>query len=280
MNRTETGTSNRGYRRTTLGAVRVAMLGKGGSGKSTLAGLLCVELRRRDERVVAIDADTVPGLAPVLGMEPSDSWDLANMAIRDNGGWRLDGTPAEIVDRCAREAPNGIQFIQCGNVDADLRDVEFRRETHLAEWSGTIAFNSLSRQFDADGGWAVVDLQGGTLQVAGGMAGTKGIALLIVEPFAKSVMTARRFVGMGAWPAGLRLAAVANKVASDEEAAYVEAEVAAMGVPLWVTVPADPAVRQAEREGRPLVTVDPASPAAAAVARLADRLMETRQPVG
>ncbi|MGH9223938.1 MAG: hypothetical protein ACRD2W_09200 [Acidimicrobiales bacterium] len=261
--------------------MRVVMLGKGGSGKSTLAGLLCVELTGRGERVVAIDADTVPGLAQVLGMEPSDDWDLANMAIRDNGGWRLDGTPAEIVDRCSRPAPAGdnLRFLQCGNVDAGLKDIEFRRETHLANWSGTIAFNSVSRQYDDPDGWSIVDLQGGTLQVAGGMAGTKGVALLIVEPFAKSTMTARRFVGMGEWPAGLRLAAVANKVSTPEEAAYVEAEMAALDVPIWTVVPADPALQRAERDGRPLVTIDPEAPARQAIARLADRLHDVRQPV-
>ena len=259
--------------------VRVVMLGKGGSGKSTLGGLLCVELAGRGERVVAIDADTVPGLAQVLGMEPSDSWDLANMAVRDNGGWRLDGTPAEIIDRCSRTTATGVRFVQCGNVDGNLRDIEFRRESHLAEWSGTVAFNSVTRQYDDAEGWAVIDLQGGTLQAAGGMAGTRGIALLIVEPFAKSVMTARRFVGMGAWPANLRLGAVANKVGEPAEAEYVEAEMAALGVPVLATVPADPAVLMAERNSQPLATLDPTTPAKQAVARLVDRLQDIRQPV-
>ena len=45
--------------------MRVVFLGKGGSGKSTLAGLLCAELASRNERVTAIDADTVPGLNQV-----------------------------------------------------------------------------------------------------------------------------------------------------------------------------------------------------------------------
>jgi hypothetical protein len=34
---------------------------------------------------------------------------------------------------------------------------------------------------DDEGGWLVVDLQGGTLQVAGGMVGTAGIDLMVVE---------------------------------------------------------------------------------------------------
>lgn len=252
--------------------MRLVLLGKGGSGKSTLAGLLCAELAGRGERVTAIDADTVPGLGQVLGMEDADTWDLADTAVRDNGGWRLEGTPAEIVERRARQAPLGIRFIQAGNVDASLKDFEFRRESHLDRWSGTIAFNTVSRQFDDTDGWAVVDLQGGTLQVATGMVGTAGIALVVVEPFAKSLLTARRLVGMGEWPVGVRLAGVANKVTSGEDVDLVKAELDKLGVPLWAALPHDPAVAEAERTARPLVTLDSASPAKAAVAALVDRL--------
>ena len=250
------------------------MLGKGGSGKSTLGGLLCLELRNRWERVSAIDADTVPGLDQVLGMETREDWDLAGTAVRENGGWRLAGTPAEIIERCAREAPSGVHFVQAGNVDAALKDFEFRRESFMDRWSGTIAFNTVSRQFDDEGGWVVVDLQGGTVQVAGGLAGTKGVALIVVEPFAKSLLTARRFAEMGVWPPGITLAGVANKVRSQDEGAYVEAELERLGVPLWVSVPHDPAVLVAERDGRPLVTVDDQSPVKRAVRELADRLQE------
>lgn len=249
-------------------------MGKGGSGKSTLAGLVCTELAARGERVVAIDADTVPGLAQVLGMEPVDDWDLAGAAVRDNGGWRLEGTPTELVDRRAREAPGGIRFVQTGNVDASFQDFEFRRESDVDRWSGLIAFNTVSRQFDDHGGWAIVDLQGGTIQVATGMAGTRGIALIIVEPFAKSVLTARRLVEMGEWPAGFRLVAVANKVASPEDQAYLEAELGRLGIDLWVSIPRDPDVQQAERDGRPLATLESSAAVKLAVATLVDRLSD------
>lgn len=248
------------------------LLGKGGSGKSTLAGLLCAELRHRGEQVVAIDADSVPGLAPVLGMESTDDWFLTGMAVRQNGGWRLEKSAADVVDGAAREAAGGVRFLQVGNVDASLRDFELRRESFLGRWSAMIAFNTVARSFDDEGGWVVVDLQGGTLQVAGGMAGTSGVAVVVVEPFAKSLLTARRFVGMGAWPPGVRLVAVANKVASAEDEAYVAAEVDRLGVPLWGAIPEDPALQRAERQGRPLVAVDRRAPSRAAVAALADRL--------
>ncbi|MDQ3980650.1 MAG: hypothetical protein M3314_14025 [Actinomycetota bacterium] len=252
--------------------MRVVFLGKGGSGKSTLAGLLCAELAKRGEPVVAIDADTVPGLDQVLGLPTEDEWSLRGMAVREHGGWRLDGSPAQIVDRCSREGPRGVRFLQIGNADARLKEYELRREQHFDRWSGTIAFNTISRVFDQEDGWTVIDLQGGTVQVAGGLVGTTGTAVLVVEPFAKSILTARRFVEMGRWPKGIRLVGVANKVASSEDESYVEAGLNDLAVPLWVSVPNDPDVQRAERERRPLVTVHADSPAKQAVAKLADLL--------
>ncbi|MGI8808052.1 MAG: hypothetical protein ACR2KK_09470 [Acidimicrobiales bacterium] len=259
--------------------MRVVLLGKGGSGKSTLAGLLCAELAGRGEQVVAIDADSVPGLAQVLGVAPTDDWFLAGAAVRDHGGWRLEGTPAETVDRYARQAPGGVRFLQVGNADASQKDFEFRRESYLDRWSGTVAFNTVARTFDDEGGWVVVDLQGGTLQVAGGMAGTSGIAVVVVEPFAKSVLTARRYLGMGTWPAGMRVVGVANKVTSPDDEAYVAEGLDRLGVPLWAAIPEDPAVQQAEREGRPLVSLSGQVPARQAVAALADRLRDASTAV-
>ena len=262
--------------------MRVVLLGKGGSGKSTLAGLLATSLAAAGDPVLALDADSVPGLAQVLGLDPTDEWMLAGMAVREHGGWRLSTSPEETVDQAALVSPDGVRFLQAGNADAAVKQYELARNQYPERWSGQVAFNTIARSYDDERGWVVVDLHGGTLQVASGMAGRTGAALVVVEPFAKSVLTARRFVEMGEWPPDLRLAAVANKVASADDQAYVEAELAALGVPVWGVVPADPAVVRAEREGRPLVTLGEDSPVRAAVAALAGRLRETAadQPVG
>jgi len=254
--------------------MRVVLLGKGGSGKSTLAGLLATALADGGDRVVALDADSVPGLAQVLGMEPSDDYFLAGMAVREHGGWHLTVSPEETVAQCAREAPGGVRFVQWGNADAHMKDFEISRRKFPDRWSGQVAFNTIARSYDDEGGWVVVDLYGGTLQVANGLAGRAGVAVVVVEPFAKSVLTARRFFDMGEWPAALRLVAVANKVASDDDQAYLDAELAAIGLPLWASIPADPAIARAERDGRPLVTLDPDTPARQAMSGLVDRLRQ------
>lgn len=252
--------------------MRVVLLGKGGSGKSTLAGLVAAALSDAGDRVVALDADSVPGLGQVLGMPTSDDWFLAGMAVREHGGWRLTSSPEETVEQAARLAPGGVRFLQAGNADASTKQFELSRQRFPDRWSGTIAFNTIARSYDDEGGWVVVDLHGGTLQVASGMAGQKGVAIVVVEPFAKSVLTARRFVGMGEWPGGLRLVAAANKVESPDDEAYLRTELAALELPLWAVIPADPAIAAAEREGRALVTLDAATPARRAIGDLVDRL--------
>lgn len=73
--------------------------------------------------------------------------------------------------------------------------------------------------------------------------------------------------------------AVANKVASPEDDSYVDTELARLGVPLWASIPLDPAVRRAERDGRPLVTLDDDAPVKQAVATLAGRLREAANSV-
>lgn len=254
--------------------MRVVLLGKGGSGKSTLAGLVAATLCEGGQRVVALDADTVPGLGQVLGVEPSDDYFLAGRAVREHGGWQLVDSPQETVEKCARVAPGGVLFLQSGNADASMKDFEGSRRDFPDRWSGLVAFNTIARSYDDEGGWVVVDLHGGTLQVANGMVGRAGVAIVVVEPFAKSVLTARRFVEMGEWPAALRLVAVANKVASADDRAYLEAELAALEVPLWAVIPADPAVARAERAGRPLVTIGRDAPARQAVDGLVARLRE------
>lgn len=256
--------------------VRVVLLGKGGSGKSTLAGLLATTLHAGGERVLALDADSVPGLGQVLGVEPSDDYFLAGQAVRENGGWHLVGGTHQVVDHGARVAPGGVRFLQSGHADASMKDFEGSRRDHPGRWSGLVAFHTVARSHDDEGGWVVVDLQGGTLQVASGMAGQAGVAMVVVEPFAKSVLTARRFAEMGEWPAGLRLVAVANKVATADDERFLEAELAALGVPLWAAIPADPAIAEAERAGRPLVSLPPGTPARQAVEALVARLRRAR----
>ena len=48
--------------------MRIAFIGKGGSGKSTIAGTVARLLARGGHPVLALDVDTMPGLAFSVGL--------------------------------------------------------------------------------------------------------------------------------------------------------------------------------------------------------------------
>ena len=47
--------------------MRICVVGKGGAGKSMVAGTIARTVARRGERVLALDADPMPGMARSLG---------------------------------------------------------------------------------------------------------------------------------------------------------------------------------------------------------------------
>ncbi len=50
--------------------MRLALVGKGGSGKSVVAGTIARLLAREGRQVLALDLDTLPGLAFSIGLGP------------------------------------------------------------------------------------------------------------------------------------------------------------------------------------------------------------------
>lgn len=105
--------------------MRIAVAGKGGSGKTTIAGTLARHLARSGRRVLAIDADSNPNLATVLGLAPERITEIVDLP-RDLLERRTepDGTvrsvlavdPDEIVDRYGVDAPDGIRMLIMGTI--------------------------------------------------------------------------------------------------------------------------------------------------------------------
>lgn len=247
--------------------MRVTFVGKSGAGKSAVAGLLCSVLARRAEPVVAVDADTVPGLAQVLGFDPGDRSNMSGAAERtqQGRGWQLTATAAEVLERFTVAGPLGLRFLHLGNVAGPQLD-----EAQQAAW---VAFSRMVPEFDRPGEWLVVDTAGGILHTALGWTGGAGtLVVVVVEPFAKSLLTARRISGLAADQPSTRLLGLANKVRSSAERDELERAMVSMGITPCGAVPFDTAVRDAERAGTPLVDLPAECPAMRAVYRLADGL--------
>jgi CO dehydrogenase maturation factor len=245
----------------------VAFVGKGGSGKSVIAGTMARMLARRGLKVLALDSDPIPGLSISLGLGPLTEPMLQDAAIKDpDGRWRLKKGigPARAVQRYSVAAPDGVRLLQWGKATAD----------GLAPVMGSLnAFMQVIHRLARERvlqGWTIVgDLPAGPRQAAFGWAPYASTYLIVVEPTWQSVLSGRRIARIARARNAPAVLAVANKVTHTSQ---VEAIAQRSGEQLIATVPADPAVVDADRHGAALLDHAPGSPAAGAIEALADVL--------
>ncbi|MGH2771894.1 MAG: AAA family ATPase, partial [Actinomycetota bacterium] len=196
--------------------MKIAFLGKGGSGKSTIAGNLCRVLAERGEQILAIDTDSVPGLAYSLGVDAPDPEAMSSGAIFvPKKGWEMVVTPREAVEHYAVKGPRGIHFMQ-------FRKVTTKNNRELQ--ASVIVLYNVIKEFERKGWSVVIDLAAGVRQAYTGWGGGKMTFLLVVEPSLKSFFVARRAVKLMDKRKRSQVLGVANKVASPRHRRMIAAE--------------------------------------------------------
>jgi CO dehydrogenase maturation factor len=204
--------------------------------------------------VLALDVDTMPGLALSLGAPGQAARLPSGLAERVEGkGWRMvkgSPAPAVLVRRFAGHAPDGVRYLELGKLPATV------------EPDATVAFRHLMERFRARG-WAVIaDLAAGTRQPMFRWVRFAEVVVVVVDASVKSTLTARRLL-----PVATHL--VANKVRSQDEVRLIRA---AVPLPLLGTVPYDEELLEGERRGLAPIDFAPGSAAVRAAGELAARL--------
>ena len=249
------------------GAVRVAFVGKGGAGKSAMAGTFARLLSRRGEPVLAVDSDPMPGLSLSLGLGVVEA-PIPDEAVQERPEgeqgprYRLRRglNATEAVERYAQLAPDGVRLLQFGKVRAHVAPLV----------RSQFAFRQILDELPDDRWSLVGDLPGGTRQPFFGWGRYARTVLVVVEPTAKSLLSARRLARLGlAADRPDRILAVANKVRHPADADLVWRQT---GLEVVAVVPWDEALAEAERLGRALLDHAPDSPAVRVLESMADRL--------
>ncbi len=240
-------------------------MGKGGAGKSALAGTFARLLARTGDRVLALDSDPMPGMAFSLGVERSDSGlpDEAVEQFEENGRrrFRFSGglTGAEVAERYAVPAPDGVRFLQLGKARG-------------VRWDNSRQHFGYQRVLDdlPDRTWSVVgDLPGGTRQAFFTWGRFADTYVVVAEPTPASMLTGRRLARLTDAAAPPRVVVVANKVRAPRDGERVAERT---GLPLVGAVPFDPALATADRLGRPLLDHDGQAPSVEALRSLVETL--------
>jgi ATP-binding protein involved in chromosome partitioning len=246
-----------------LGRIIAVSSGKGGVGKSTVAVNLAVSLAQRGARVGLMDADIYgPNVPRMMGVE-------GQLAVEE-----VDGA-TKIVPHSA----HGVKLVSLGFL--------IERD-QPAIWRGPIVMK-ITTQFLRDVNWGeldyfIVDMPPGTGDAQLSLVQATNVtgALIVTTPQEVAIGDALRGVKMFqrvnvpvlgivenmSWfecphcgkPSALFGSGGGQKLADE------------VGLPLLAQIPLAPRVMEGGDTGRPIVVVDPESPAARALGALAERV--------
>jgi ATP-binding protein involved in chromosome partitioning len=231
--------------------------GKGGVGKSSLTVNLAAAFAADGQSVGILDADVYGHSIPHL------------LGIRQR---------PVVVDRMiVPPVSDGMKLMSIGF---------FLDDNSPVMWRGPMLHRALE-QFLSDVHWGeldtlVVDMPPGTgdVSISLGQLLPRAEAVVVTTPQPLAQEVASRAALM-AQKTNMRLIGVVENMSGDVFGTGGGEELAGqLHVPFLGSVPLDPALRAAGDAGTPLVTSDPATPAATAIAALAEAIVDTKREQG
>ena len=254
--------------------LKLCITGKGGVGKTTIAGTLARQLSRRGIGVLAIDADPNYNLHSSLGIAEEELSDLVPLSemedlIRERTGgepysfggvFKANPKVSDLPERLSIVGPDDVRFILMGTV---------RSAGGGCNCPANVLLKTFLRKVLAEEMHVIVDMEAGIEHLGRGTAKHADLLLIIVEPSATSISTARRISRL-ADELGIPQAVVANKVPDEAADRFIGENLD--GLELLKTIPSDPSVADAQMRGRALIDIHPDSEAVAAIGSLADKL--------
>ena len=207
--------------------MKVAVTGKGGVGKTTVAAALARCWQDLGHQVVAVDADPDANLAGTLGYRGPDITPLVKLKslieerVGGGDGWggflrmnpRVDDIPQEfgvVVD--------GLRVLVMGTIERGRRGCACPENILLREVLSHLMLRNQEH--------VVVDMEAGVEHLGRGTAEGVDKMLVVVEPGWASLETAARVAGLAGDLGVRQIHAIANKISSDADLAFVRAHLA------------------------------------------------------
>jgi CO dehydrogenase maturation factor len=248
----------------------IAVAGKGGTGKTTLAGLLVRSLVERGAGpVLAIDADPSSNLNAVLGMGLERTvGDIREETVARAKAGQLDAgvAKADLLDyeiNCCLEEGTGVDLLAMG-----------RPEGPHCYCAANTMLRTIVDRIAAGYAWVVMDTEAGLEHISRRTTKDVDLLLVVTDPTMRGVTAAGRVAELVA-ELGTRVGVarlVVNRVAGDLPGGLAGA-IAATGLEVAVTIPADPLINDFDATGRPLVDLPGDDPTVVLVRDLVDRLV-------
>jgi CO dehydrogenase maturation factor len=235
-------------------SLKIAIAGKGGVGKTTVAAALARALANRNFKVLAIDADPDANLASGLPLDaPEAPSPLATQRERLKATARQNGS-----------LPAGVFLLNPVLDDIDIPTVSWghRHRLVVLGWTArggqgcycdenAVLRSVLNRLIAEPGEAIVVDGEPGLEHLSRGTLASADVLLAVLDPGARSVRTAQTIRSLAVDLGIPYCLPVLSGVRSKDEASKLEIRLGDW--PLFGSLPFDPAIAEADLNGRPPV---------------------------
>lgn len=235
--------------------MKLAITGKGGVGKTTLTALLAQAYADMGRQVLAVDADPSPCLAGALGFPEELRAQLHPIAEMDalieertgakpgtvGGFFTLNPRVDDIPERFS-VLHRGVRLLEMGSVELGGSGCICPESAMLK----TLFTHLLFRKDDV----LLLDMYAGVEHLGRATVDFVDAMLIVVEPTRRSLGTAAQIKKLASDIGLTRLYMVGNKVRTDEETKFLNAETP--GLPILGYLPADLAVQDADRLNIPV----------------------------
>jgi CO dehydrogenase maturation factor len=249
--------------------MKIAISGKGGVGKSTIAAALALDLARKSQRVLALDADPDANLARALGIPGEEQKKIVPISrqialIEERTGakvkqygqvFKLNPEVKDVADGYAYSF-KGISLLVLGAVKSGGSGCACPENTFIkALVTDLVLFKDET---------LVMDMEAGIEHLGRATSSGVDLMLIVVEPGQRSIDSARTILRMAGEIGLPKVALVGNKAMNPEDELFIRDSLP--GTEILTILPYSEAVRNADREGMSVLDVSDS--------RLSERLQE------
>ena len=224
--------------------MKLAISGKGGVGKTLLSAMLAKTLADRGYSVTAIDADPDANLALTLGFPDADRIipvsEMKDLVAERTGTgqglyFKINPRVDDIPEKYSVKHDN-IRLLKMGMPKAAGAGCYCPENSVLAALMAHLLLSPDEM--------VIMDMAAGIEHLNRGTAGAVDMLIIVVEPGVASIETARRINKLARDIGIKRVAAVGNKVRSQEQDTFIHSELS--GYEFLGAIPFDEALTSAE----------------------------------
>lgn len=258
--------------------MKIAVTGKGGVGKTTLTSLLAYTYADQNYQVLAIDADPSPCLGAALGFPEELLVELTPIARMDEliyertgakpgttgGYFKLNPRVDDLPDRFSA-VHRGIKMLELGSVKLGGAGCICPESAMLR----SLVTHILLRRDEV----VLLDMYAGVEHLGRATADAVDAMLVVVEPTARSLGTAKQIMDLANDLKMKHLFLVGSKIQGEEDLQFIRNN--SPGLDVLGSLADDPRVRQADREG--LSAYDLSPELVASAKEIIEKLEQYRQ---